>query len=56
MSYDQGFRSDDTEFIPKAFRRLLHDDTELVAKALKLLLRTVTFPIWFAFCCWGYGS
>ena len=52
MSYGQGYRGEDTEFVATAFKRLLHDDTEVVAKALKLPLRLLTFPIWFAFYCW----
>ncbi len=52
MSYGQGYRGEDTEFIANAFKRLLHDDTEVVAKALKLLFRIVILPIWFPLYCW----
>ena len=52
MSYGQGYRGEDTEFVATAFKRLLHDDTEVVAKALKLFLRIVILPIWFPLYCW----
>ena len=52
MSYGQGYRGEDTEFIASAFKRLLHDDTEVVAKVLKVTLRLITFPIWSPFYCW----
>ncbi len=52
MSYGQGYRGEDTEFVASTFKRLLHDDTEVVAKVLGVTLRLIIFPIWFPYYCW----